>query len=266
MTLTRQQIIKKTKRLVIKIGSGVLTNEQGIRPSFLRAFAREIQNLAQQKIEAVIVSSGAIASGMHLLGIARRPEKIGQKQAVAALGQPLLMHDYTRAFAKVGLKVAQILLSRDDLLDSRHFLTAKHAFTELFRYGVIPIINENDSVAVEEIKVGDNDQLSAYVAHLVDADLLLILSDIDGFHDRDPKKHRAAKRISIVDAMNDHVLSFASDTLSEKSTGGMVTKLKAVQYAAQYGIFTWLVNGLHPKILHRVMHAEDVGTLFVPKK
>lgn len=264
--MPHNDIIKKTKRVVIKIGSGVLTAGDGLRLSFFSTVAKEVAQLKKEGIEVALVSSGAIACGMNQLKLSSRPQNIPQKQAVAAMGQPILMNDYSRAFRKRGLNVAQILLTRDDIDNHGRFLTAKHALKELFSYGAVPIINENDSVAVEEIKVGDNDQLSAQVAHLADADLLVIMTDIDGFHDKDPRLHPGAQRINLVHGVDDDALSRAGGTSSQKSTGGMLTKLLAARKAAEYKIPTWVVNGLDKKILQKIFSGKDVGTLFLPGK
>lgn len=252
-------VVKKARRVVIKIGSGIL------RPSFYPSFASQIARLRKKGIEVVLVSSGAIACGMNLLRLKKRPRDISEKQAVAAMGQPLLMRAYSEAFRKRKLNVAQILLTRDDLEHTNRFLNARRALAELFRYGVVPIVNENDSVAVEEIKVGDNDQLSALVAHLAQADMLIILTDTNGFHDKDPKKEAGALRISVVDAIHPKLFGMAKGTMNEKSTGGMVTKLKAAQIAGKHGIPTWIVNGRKANVLEELFTGIDVGTLFLPK-
>ncbi|MBI2340311.1 MAG: glutamate 5-kinase [Deltaproteobacteria bacterium] len=261
----RQRIVKHTRRLVIKIGGSVLTNDKGVRIALIQGIARQVASVRKGGIEVVIVSSGAIACGMGVLKLKKRPHEIPQKQAVAAIGQPVLVRHYSNAFQKAGLHVAQILLTRDDLKDRHRFLTAKHAFAELFRSKAVPVVNENDSVAVEEIQVGDNDQLSALVSHLVDADLLLILTDIDGFYDKDPRKFKEARRIGLVENVDEETFKFADDTRSEKSTGGMTTKLKAAYQAAFYGVPTWVVGGEDPKIISKVMVGDDVGTLFLPR-
>ena len=201
---------------------------------------------------------------MGLVGLHRRPHLVAQKQAVAALGQPLLIQYYIRAFAKHGISVSQILLTRDDLENKHRFLTAKHALKELFRLKSVPVVNENDSVAVEEIKFGDNDQLSAMVAHLVEADLLVILTDTDGLHDRDPKRYHDAQRISVVPKVDKKAMGMAMDTLSAKSTGGMITKLKAAKMATRFGIPTLITRGNDPRIILEAIKGCDVGTLFLP--
>lgn len=258
-----RHIIKRVKRVVIKIGSGVLTNENGLSESFFSGLGSEVAKLHKKGIEVVIVSSGAIACGMNYLKLKRRPEALPKKQAVAAIGQPQLMNLYSRVFNRYKMTTAQMLLTRSDLENRDRSLNARHAVNELLREKVIPIINENDSVVVEEIKVGDNDQLSAMVAYLAEAQLLVILTDINGLFDKDPKRHQNAQRIPIVKKVADSHFGLAKDTSSQKSTGGMVTKLKAVAYARKQGIPTWIVNGKKPSILSEVFLGNDVGTLFL---
>lgn len=260
-----QQVVRRAKRVVIKIGAALLTGPHGLRPLFYRGLASATAELKNKGIDVVIVSSGAIACGMHLLALNKRPVDISKKQAVAAAGQPSLMHHYTRFFGSAGLKVAQILVTRDDMEHRGRYENARHAILELFRYGVVPIVNENDSVGVEEIRVGDNDQLSALVAGLTRANMLVILTDTDGLHDRDPNKHLKARRISVVGKIDAKTLRMAKGTLTEKSTGGMITKLKAAQIATRYKIPTWIVNGRNPqRALRELFKGKDMGTLFVP--
>lgn len=257
--------IGQVKRLVIKIGSGVLTDQKGLHLPFFKKLAVQVSCLHELGKEIVIVSSGAIACGMDHLGLKKRPDNLWQKQAVAAIGQPKLMNLYAKVFSKHKITTAQILLTRSDVENRGRFLNAKHALCELLRGNVVPVINENDSVAVEEIKVGDNDQLSAMVAHLSEAPLLVILTDTDGFFEKDPKLFPSAKRIPVVANVDDTVLGFAKDTKSPKSTGGMITKLKAASYASRHGIATWIVNGHKRNILLSIVDAKNVGTLFLPK-
>lgn len=259
-------IFTKVARLVIKIGSGLVTQKGGLNLSFLNGLAREVALLRKRNIEVLLVSSGAIACGMDLLGLSRRPHELPKKQAVAALGQPQLINCYSQVFKKKKLRVGQILLTRGDLEDRHRFLTAKHAVAELLKLGVVPIFNENDTVAVEEIQVGDNDQLSAMVAHLMDAQLLVILTDTDGFFDKDPKIHKEAQRIPVVENVDDNILKLAQGTLSAKSTGGMITKLKAAGSAAMYGVPTWMGDGRDPRIISSLFKGVDAGSLFLPRK
>lgn len=260
-----QKIIKDAKRLVIKIGSTLLTTDQGVNSGFIGKLAAVVHELRRGR-DVVLVSSGAIACGMSLLGLKTRPQQITQKQAVAATGQPLLMHTYSKAFQKVGLPVGQVLLTRDGVQNRERFLNAKHALLKLFSYGVVPIVNENDTVAVEELQLGDNDQLSALVAHLIDAELLLILTDIDGLYDADPKKNAKACRIPLVENVDQDIFKKAGGSLDPRSTGGMVTKLMAAEQAARYGVTTWVGRGSDPQIIHQVMVGADVGTFFLPQQ
>lgn len=265
MSTIQSQIIKKVKRVVIKIGSGLITSEKGFSTSFFKALAKEIQLLRHQKIEVVLVSSGAVACGMNVLGLKRRPSKTSQKQAISAIGQPLLMQHFSKIFGKK-IPVAQVLLTREGLDNRSRFLMAKNSVSELLKYNVLPIVNENDTVAVDEIQIGDNDQLSAMVTHLIDADLLIILSDIDAFYSEDPKKNPQATRLAVVKNVTEQTFKKASDTQSPISVGGMRTKLIAAQQAATYGVPTWLLNGQNPQNLKKAFQGEDIGTLFLPRR
>ncbi|MCX5906419.1 MAG: glutamate 5-kinase, partial [Deltaproteobacteria bacterium] len=208
------------------------------------------------------VSSGAIAAGMARMGLTEKPKTIPRKQAAAAIGQSVLMWNYERAFTFYGEKVAQVLLTRDDLCSRNRYLNARNTLLTLLGLGVIPIINENDTVAVEEIKFGDNDNLSALVTNLVNADVLIILSDIDGLYDKDPRVNRNAKLIPYVAQVTADMEKKASGTLSAISIGGMVTKLQAARKASLDGVPTILANGMVEDILERILKGEEVGTLF----
>ncbi len=259
MSDDRIKIIERAKRIVIKAGSGLLTGENG--ESFFKQLAHEVAQMHESGIKTVLVSSGAIATGMGVLKINNRPKAIAQKQAVAAVGQPVLMQAYSTVFKQHGLKAAQILVTRGDLEHKTRFENAHHAMEEIFKFGVLPIVNENDTVAVEEIQFGDNDQLSAMVAHLIKADLLVILTDVDGLYDKDPHKNKSAKRFEIVKKLTKKIVECASETSSQVSTGGMITKLEAAKKAASYGIPTWIIKGVD---LRRMLQGENVGTLFLP--
>jgi len=255
--------LKDLKKIVLKVGSGLLTHERGLNTTFFSRLAREVALLKQEGREVTLVSSGAIASGMQALGLTERPKELTRKQAVAALGQPLLMKEYARVLKKQDLHGAQMLLTRADLEDHDRWLMARHTVREILKMGLIPIINENDSVTVEEIRFGDNDQLSALVAELVGANLLIIMTDIDGLYDADPKKYTEAQRISCVPQITPEIMGLAGDTRSAKSTGGMITKLKAASLATQKGIATLIVDGKNPKILQSLFQGIDCGTLFL---
>jgi glutamate 5-kinase len=261
--MTRKTIMNKVHRIVLKVGSQVLTAKgKSLSQAVFDRLARELSAAKKKGYEMVIVSSGAIAAGMARLGLLEKPKTIPQKQAAAAIGQSALMWNYERAFTCYGEKVAQVLLTRDDLSNRRRYLNARNTLLTLLGLGVIPIINENDTVVVEEIKFGDNDNLSALVTSLVNADLLIILSDIDGLYDRDPRLSKNAKLIPLVRQVTTEMEKKASGTLSPISIGGMVTKLQAARKAALFGVPMILANGMVEGILERIFQAEDVGTLF----
>lgn len=264
--MNRFNLLQKTKRLVIKVGSGLLTNETGPNLDYLKELTNLIDNFRQGGFECVLVSSGAVACGMATLRLAKKPTDIAKKQAVASVGQPILIKHYSDLFTSQGTLVGQVLLTRADLENRHRFLNARHALAELLKDKILPIVNENDSVAVEEIQFGDNDQLSAMVAHLVDADLLLILTDIDGLYDVNPKKSKNAKRLSVVEKIEQSHLDSAEGTSTIQGTGGMITKLKAAQQAALYGIATWILDGKTISLADKVRSGADIGTLFLAQE
>jgi len=261
--LNRKAIIQKVRRVVLKVGSRVLTGKGRTlsQPVFDR-LAREISAARKRGYEVVLVSSGAIAAGMGRLGLLEKPKTMPEKQASAAIGQSALMWSYEKAFSFYGEKVAQILLTRDDLSNRNRYLNARNTLLTLLDFGVIPIINENDTVVVQEIKFGDNDNLSALVTNLVNADLLVILSDIDGLYDKDPRVHKGARLITYVGQITEEMEQKATGTLSPFSIGGMVTKLQAARKAALFGVPTVLANGMMEGLLEKILRGEDVGTLF----
>lgn len=252
----------RTKRLVLKIGSNVLSGPNGLRSRFFSHLADQVAQARAGGSEIVIVSSGAIASAMAELGIAEKPALIPEKQALAALGQPLLMHTYTLAFRKKGLRVAQLLLTQPDLDDRKRFLNARHALAALLARGITPIINENDSVVVDEIKFGDNDRLSAHVAHLAEADALMILTDIDGLYDKNPDTHPDAKLISHVSGVDEKIHSFVFAGGSGKGTGGMASKIEAACIAATHRIPLYITNGFRKNFLTEYLQGILHGTFF----
>jgi len=261
--LNRKAIIQKVRRVVLKVGSRVLTGKGRTlsQPVFDR-LAREISAARKRGYEVVLVSSGAIAAGMGRLGLLEKPKTMPEKQASAAIGQSALMWSYEKAFSFYGEKVAQILLTRDDLSNRNRYLNARNTLLTLLDFGVIPIINENDTVVVQEIKFGDNDNLSALVTNLVNADLLVILSDIDGLYDKDPRVHKGARLIPFVGQVTEEMEQKATGTLSPFSIGGMVTKLQAARKAALFGVPTVLASGMMEELLEKILRGEDVGTLF----
>jgi len=263
--IMRPELLKNIKRIVIKIGSRILTDEDGnLDRGWISALASDVAELRRKGVEVIIVSSGAVAAGRTLMGITERPRTIPQKQAAAAIGQPLLMHEYGEALRTHGCRVAQILLTHEDLADRQRFLNARATLDTLLEFGVIPIINENDTVAVEEIKFGDNDNLSALVTNLVDAGLLVILTDIDGFYDADPRLKPDAGLIPLVRSVTKEMELAAGGSGSTVGTGGMATKLSAAKKAGKSGAATLIMNGRVAGILSNALAGEDFGTLFLP--
>lgn len=253
---------KSIKRVVIKIGSNVLTNHHGIRKNFMNDLAGEVLFLRKRGIDSILVSSGAIASAMALFKKDAKPATIPQKQAYAAIGQPLLMDHYGRVFRRKKLKVAQLLLTRDGVENQAMLLNAKHALNELLAEGVVPIINENDTVAVDEIKIGDNDQLSAHVACLVGADLLVILSHVAGLCDKDPDKFRDAQIIPVVQKITPKIQSMIFTSHNERSVGGMATKFLAVKMCLAKKIPVVITSGFQKNFIRNIFSEKFVGTLF----
>ena len=271
----REEILKNIKTVVIKIGSSVISNrdkgrstlECGLSKDWVRHYARKIKFIRDKGYNVVLVSSGAIMAGRERLEFGRADLTIPEKQACAAIGQSFLMHTYEKAFEKKELKVAQILLSHEDLKNRTRYLNAKHTIEALLEKGVVPIINENDSVTVEEIKIGDNDTLSATVACLVDAQLLIILSDVDGLYDRDPSLKvksgaEKAQLISHISKVNEDIERIAGKSNNRLTVGGMITKVLAAKKTMSFGIPTLVVNGLDEKVIENIFTSKEVGTLF----
>ncbi len=260
----RKALLAHVKRVVIKIGSGVISNTAGLEKSQIEAIAKDVCGLLDRDLEVIIVSSGAVAAGKGQLGIVGRPQTIPQKQAAAAIGQTRIIRDYKETFQGLNYNVAQVLLTRDDLSNRRRYLNARNTVMTLLEYGVTPIVNENDTVVVEEIRFGDNDNLSALVTTLVEADLLIILSDVDGFYDRDPTDDPTAQLIPIIERVTPDIEALGGNSSGDLGTGGMSTKLKAAKRAALSGVGTLIVNGRTPDILKRIFSGEDVGSYFLP--
>lgn len=261
----QQEIIAKTRRLVIKVGSAVMTGKEGLNEEVIANLAAQIAALIQGGREVVLVSSGAIAAGFRKIGLPAKPKAIPQKQAVAAIGQSTLIQKYEEAFGRHGLKVAQILLTRNDLANRRRYLNARNTLFTLLNWRVIPIINENDTVVVEEIQFGDNDNLSALISSVVEADLLIILTDIDGFYDRDPRRHPEARLLPLVEKIDAALERAASREPGVIGAGGMFSKIQAAKKAASAGIPTFIANGLQPGILTQLFAGVPAGTLFLPQ-
>lgn len=258
--------LQKIETVVVKIGTSTLTYENGkMNLRRVEMLCRALSDLQNSGKKVVLVSSGAIGVGVGKLGLAKRPEETAKKQAMAAVGQCELMFIYDKFFGEYHQNVAQVLLTADvtSLEISRQNVV--NTFRELLEMNIIPIVNENDTVAVDELEghnFGDNDTLSAIVATLVDADALVILTDIDGVYDKNPKTNPDAKRIPVIHEINDEVRAMAGGAGSSRGTGGMTTKIRAAQIAADAKIPTWIVAGDDPENLYRIFAGEDVGTVF----
>jgi glutamate 5-kinase len=262
----RVEIMKKVRRVVIKIGSSVLT-DSAININF-NAFASIVDQIAWIKengIEPVIVSSGAIAIGMRKIGLKQQPQSIPLKQAAAAVGQSGLMENYERFFKEKNLKIGQVLLTNLILKERFLFLNARNTLFALLELGIIPIINENDSVVVDEIKLGDNDNLATITTNLVEADLLIILTDQDGLFEADPQTNKDARLIPLVKKIDKKIESLASTRKSAHGVGGMETKIAAAKNATAYGIPVVMANGRVHGILEAIFRGKEVGTLFLPQ-
>ncbi len=243
-----------------------MTTKDGLNLDVINALSGEICHLMENRgLEVVLVSSGAVASGVKKMGFTQRPQSISQQQAAAAIGQNSLMLAYEEVFKKFGRKVAQILVTRDDLTNRKRYLNTRNTIFTLLNWKVIPIINENDTVAVDEIKFGDNDNLSAMVANLVEANLVVNLTNIDGFFDDDPRKNKNARLISTVEKVTGKIEIKASSVPGSMGRGGMESKIKAARHAAMSGIPTIIANGLKKDIIKKVFDGEEEGTLFLPQ-
>lgn len=256
--------LERTRRVVVKIGSSLLTDsEVGINMSVVERIALQVSALRKKGVEVCIVSSGAVAIGRVLMGWLDRRLSVHEKQACAAMGQPSLMQAYKQAFMEHDLHVAQLLLTKDDLRHRRRYLNASNTSETLFSAGVIPIVNENDTVVVEEIKFGDNDTLGALVSLVIDADLLLMMTDVDGLFSDNPASNSDAERLSVVKSVTSEVMHMAGDVGSAFGTGGMVSKLKAARIATRGGVAVAIANGHRENVLADFLNGDDLGTLFL---
>jgi len=249
----------------VKVGSGVLTGKNGLNTRIINNLTADICELKQEGKEIILVSSGAIASGLKKIGAGERPKSISKQQAIAAIGQSRLMMAYERAFARHGQKVAQILITRDDLNHRERYLNARNTIFTLLSWNVVPIINENDTVVVDEIKFGDNDNLSAMVTSLTEALLLISLTDIDGLFDKDPRTHKDARIIKVVERVTREVLRYGNSIPGFLGRGGMASKIKAAQKVTLGGVPMIIANGSKKHILKRIFQGEEEGTLFLPR-
>lgn len=258
-------------RMVVKVGTSTLTYDNGkLNIRRFERLVRTISDLQHHGFQMVLVSSGAVAVGSAKLGLAERPKDLAMKQAAAAVGQCELMHLYDKIFLEYGINVAQILLTRENIIDDTQRENIHNTFTALLQTGVVPIVNENDSVATAELKhietFGDNDTLSAVVARICEADLLIIFSDIDGLYDSDPRKNPQAKLISQVMNIDAKVRRMAGGAGSQRGTGGMATKINAAELCMDAGIPMLVANGDKDGILYDIVDGKSVGTLFIRKQ
>jgi len=260
---TRQDL-SHVQRAIVKIGSSLLTDANtGIRMSMVEHIAAQVDAMQKAGIQVCIVSSGAVAIGRVHLGWLDKDLSVHEKQAAAAVGQTWLMEAYRQAFAHYDVQVAQMLLTKDDLRHRRRYLNASNTSETLFSAGVVPIVNENDTVMVEEIKFGDNDTLGALVSLMVNADLLVMVTDVDGLYDANPNEHHDAKRCSVIHALDNNVMAMAGDSDSQFGTGGMLSKLTAAEIATRGGVVAAIVNGHRQDVLQNLVEGKDVGTLFL---
>jgi len=258
--------LSRARRIVVKVGSGLITAPgQGPVASLIARLAADLAAVVKDRREVALVSSGAIATGMARLGLAARPRSIPEKQAAAAVGQSALMWHYEQAFKPHGIQVGQVLLTAQDISDRPRYLNARNTLLALLDFGVLPIVNENDTVAVEEIKVGDNDNLAALVAHLIDADLLVLLTDVDGLYTGDPRRDPTARRLETVEAVTEDIQRLVFDEAGRVSVGGMSTKLQAAQKANASGIPMVIASGRDDGALRRLLKGEAIGTYFRPR-
>lgn len=263
MTNNRHKL-QQARRWVVKIGSALLTaNGQGLDQQAMRSWVEQMVALAQQGIELILVSSGAVAEGMVRMGISHRPDSLHDLQACAAIGQMGLVQAYESHFREFNCKTAQILLTHEDLSDRQRYLNARSTLTTLINWKVIPVINENDTVATDEIRFGDNDTLAALVANLVDAEALIILTDQEGMFDRDPRHDATATLLPEVRAMDESLFAMAGGG-GVLGRGGMITKVRAARFAARSGCATVIASGRSPNILQRLAAGESLGTLLLP--
>ena len=271
MKINQRKHLQNTRRWVVKIGSALLTNEgNGLDYQAIAGWVEQMAGLMhlepEQKLEILLVSSGAVAEGMKRMGWKTRPDSVYKLQAAAAVGQMGLVHAYESQFQKHQLHTAQILLTHDDLSNRTRYLNARSVLLKLITLNIVPIVNENDTVVTDEIRFGDNDTLAALVANLIDADLLVILTDQQGMFDSDPRQNPQAKLLTEVDALDPKLDAMAGDSKGELGRGGMATKLRAARLAARSGTATIIASGREERVLNRLYQGESIGTLLFAKK
>ena len=260
----RQETLAHAKKILIKVGSAVLTGAEGLDLKIIDSLVAEMSDLVQRDYSVVLVTSGAIASGKHRLNITGKLKSMPEKQAAAAVGQGRLMRVYSKSFEKNGLYVAQILLTLSDLTDRQRFLNIRNTLSTLMEWKVTPVINENDSVAVDEIKFGDNDNLAAMIANIVDADLFINLTSTAGLYDSNPAEFKKAKLIPLVSEFTDEIEAIATAETSSAGTGGMKSKVLAAKKVTAMGIPCIIAPGKKKNVLTDIIAGKEIGTLFLP--
>ncbi len=266
MKPNRKKKTNPIQRVVVKVGSNVLTAQAGLNLEAIASISNQICQLLDQGNQIILVSSGAMASGIKKMGFPKRPEAIPKRQAIAAVGQAGLIREWEKAFSRFDRKVAQILLTSDDLTSRKRYLNIRNTMNTLLNWQVVPIINENDTIMVEEIKLGDNDNLAAMIALLLDADTFINLTDIDGLYDKDPRVYSDARLIPRVSTFSKQIEAYAGDIPGALGTGGMLSKIKAARKVTASGIPMVIAKGYRPDILIRLAAGEAHGTFFVPRK
>lgn len=262
----RRRAVAKVRRMVVKVGSSIVTADgKGLNRRALNRIANDIADAQDRGIQVIVVSSGAIAAGTSHLGMKRRPRTIPEKQAAAAVGQSGLIQAWERAFGRHGRSVGQVLLTADDLANRRRFLNARHTLQTLLDLGIVPVINENDTVVVEEIKFGDNDHLASLVTNLIEANLLIFLTDTEGLYDRDPRHTKRARLIPLVRPTETSLMALAKKASDGPiGTGGIESKIAAARKSARFGVPCVVASGRRRECVRRILDGEPIGTLFLP--
>ena len=262
---TREQI-KDAKRIVVKVGTSTLLHPNGkINLYRMEHLVRELSDLASQGKEVILVTSGAIGVGMVRMGLKKRPSSVPEKQALASVGQVLLMHLYDKFFTEYGQIAGQVLLTKENFANHSQYVNGRNTIMTMLQQGMIPVINENDAVTIAEVKIGDNDTLSATVAAMVDADVLIILSDIDGVYDANPQTHPEAKLLHEIKEITQAVEQLAGGAGSAVGTGGMATKIEAAKIATAAGVTMFIASGSQNGVVRDILQGEEYGTVFPPK-
>ena len=258
--------LQHAKRIVVKLGSNVITAKNGLNLDVIETISNQIATLMDAGIEVILVSSGAMAAGMRKMKMVRRPDEIPKRQAISAIGQSGVINAYEKSFSAHDIKIAQILLTGDDLNNRTRYLNARNTLHTLLDWKIVPIINENDTIIVEEIKLGDNDNLAAMIALLMDADFLFIMSDIEGLYDKDPRQFHDAQLIPQVKEIKKEIEEFASSIPGALGTGGMLSKIHAAHKVTSAGIPMIVAKGNLDNVLLKLFEGQTLGTYFVPKK